>query len=92
MVRRYRTKVSLYYEILKSVRDRGSAQPTRIMYDVNLPYSKLKEMLEEMVSKGLLEERKRGKVLEYFITEEGLRLLVKLEDVLWSLRRLGLQV
>jgi len=92
VARRYRTKVTLYYEILRSVRDRGTAQPTRIMYDVNLPYSKLKEMLEEMVSKGLLAERREGKSVEYSITEEGLRLLVKLEDVLWSLRRLGLQV
>ena len=70
-----RSKFQLSVEVLGQIK-RGEKKPTRIMYSANLSWKSLKELLESLVSQGLVEEivvsrsRKRAK-RRYEITAKG---------------------
>ncbi|MEM1530599.1 MAG: DUF4364 family protein [Candidatus Bathyarchaeia archaeon] len=74
MMRRKRSKLEVYLEVLRVV-SRGESKPTRIMYKTNLSWVPLQEILEFLVSQGLLEEVELERRKEYFITEKGRQVL-----------------
>ena len=70
-----RSKFQLSVEVLGQIK-RGEKKPTRIMYSANLSWKSLKEILESLVSQGLVNEivvsrsSKRAKK-RYDITAKG---------------------
>ena len=70
-----RSKFQLSVEVLSQIKQ-GEKKPTRIMYSANLSWKSLKEILESLVSQGLIEEivvsrsSKRAKK-RYDITPKG---------------------
>jgi len=52
-----RSRIRIYYDILLSVMEEGNAKPTRVLYKANLSYDRLVKYLDELISKGLLQER-----------------------------------
>jgi predicted transcriptional regulator len=70
-----RSKFQLSVEVLGQIKA-GEKKPTRIMYSANLSWKSLKEILESLVSQGLVEENvvsrssKRAKK-RYDITPKG---------------------
>lgn len=70
-----RSKFQLSVEVLGQIKA-GEKKPTRIMYSANLSWKSLKEILESLVSQGLIEENvvsrssKRAKK-RYDITSKG---------------------
>ena len=70
-----RSKFQLSVEVLGQIKA-GEKKPTRIMYSANLSWKSLKEILESLVSQGLVEENvvsmtsKRAK-RRYRITPKG---------------------
>ena len=70
-----RSKFQLSVEVLGQIKS-GEKKPTRIMYSANLSWKSLKEILESLVSQGLIEESivsrssKRSKK-RYEITAKG---------------------
>jgi len=70
-----RSKFQLSVEVLGQIK-KGEKKPTRIMYSANLSWKSLKEILESLVSQGLVEEvvvsrsSKRAKK-RYEITVKG---------------------
>ncbi len=70
-----RSKFQLSVEVLGQIKS-GENKPTRIMYSANLSWKSLKEILESLVSQGLVEESvvsrtsKRAK-RRYGITPKG---------------------
>lgn len=69
-----RSKFQLSVEVLECIRQ-GEEKPTRIMYNCNLSWKSLKEILENLCQQGLLEEsvtegKKRSK-RSYAITLKG---------------------
>lgn len=67
-----RSTLKIYLDILVTVRDEGQAKPTRVLYRANLAYDRLNKHLQELVSKGLLEERQEGESRYYVLTPKGL--------------------
>lgn len=61
-------------EILKAIK-KGVNKPTNIMYRCNLSWIPLTEILESLLSQGLIERRNYGKRRVYDITEKGLNVL-----------------
>ncbi|MCW4011536.1 MAG: winged helix-turn-helix domain-containing protein [Candidatus Bathyarchaeota archaeon] len=69
-----RSKFQLSVEVLECIKS-GEAKPTRIMYNCNLSWKSLKDILENLTDQGLLEEtvvqgKKRSK-RQYDITLKG---------------------
>jgi predicted transcriptional regulator len=69
-----RSKFQLSVEVLECIRQ-GEEKPTRIMYNCNLSWKSLKEILENLCQQDLLEEsvipgKKRSK-RKYIITVKG---------------------
>jgi len=70
-----RSKFQLSVEVLGQIKS-GEKKPTRIMYSANLSWKSLKEILQSLVSQGLIEENivsrtsKRSKK-RYRITPKG---------------------
>ena len=70
-----RSKFQLSVEVLGQIKQ-GEKKPTRIMYSANLSWKSLKEILQSLVSQGLIEESivsrtsKRSKK-RYMITPKG---------------------
>ncbi len=69
-----RSKFQLSVEVLDCIK-KGEEKPTRIMYNCNLSWKSLKEILDNLSDQGLLEEiivpgKKRSK-RQYSITLKG---------------------
>ena len=75
-----RSRLELYLEVLRAIKN-GTEKPTRIMYEANLSWMLLKDILSSLESQDLVEEidvsgsRDRRSVRIYRITEKGGALL-----------------
>jgi predicted transcriptional regulator len=70
-----RSKFQLSVEVLSQIKQ-GERKPTRIMYSANLSWKSLKEILDSLVSQGLIEEELVGRSTKrakkrYEITDKG---------------------
>jgi len=69
-----RSKFQLSVEVLGCIQQ-GEEKPTRIMYNCNLSWKSLKEILENLKKQGLIEERlisgKKRSKRHYDITLKG---------------------
>ena len=71
-----RSRLELYLTVLKAIKN-GTEKPTRIMYEANLSWTILKDILSSLVSQDLAEEidvsesRDKRSVRIYRITEKG---------------------
>ena len=70
-----RSKFQLSVEVLNQIKQ-GERKPTRIMYSANLSWKSLKEILDSLVSQGLIEEELVGRSSKrakkrYRITAKG---------------------
>lgn len=84
-----RTKISIYIDILRSVKKQeemnGEAKITRIIFNANLPYVRIKEKLDELIKLGFL-EIVDGRY--YRLTDRGrhaLRELLKVQEIVEAL-------
>ncbi|MHA1772352.1 MAG: winged helix-turn-helix domain-containing protein [Candidatus Thorarchaeota archaeon] len=81
----YRSKMRILADMMRAIRDEGEegAGPTRILYSANLSHDRLKQYLEELMEKQLIELQTNGKSnATYILTEKGrefLREFVKIE-------------
>ena len=64
-----RGRLEIYFNILDEI-DRGAHKPTILMYKSFLSWTTLKEVLATLLKVGLIEEKK-GKRVEYYLTEKG---------------------
>jgi len=65
-----RSRLEIYLDILQTIRS-GVQKPTRIMYSTNLSWNPLQEILDSLISQGLIEMREEGNRKRYEITEKG---------------------
>lgn len=71
-----RSKLEMHIDILKVLARRGPLKLTHIMYKANVNCSVLKEFLDFLTEKNLVEERTIGKKRTvYAITDSGRRVL-----------------
>lgn len=79
-----RSAVEVKIDVLR-VLSLGVSSPTRIMYASNVSWLVLMKILEELLQKGLIEEREAGGRKKYVITENGREVLRKYDEVKKSL-------
>jgi predicted transcriptional regulator len=80
--RKYRSQASIILDVLEAMN--MDVRITEIMTKANLPYDRLKEILNHLLEKKLVEARKLGDSNLYSITLEGM----KVRNELRKLRRL----
>ena len=68
-------------DILRVIQDRGKARVTHILYGANLSYDRLKKYLNELISRGLIQERIEEGITYYSITKKGIDFLKEYERI-----------
>ena len=69
-----RSRIEIYLDILKAI-NKGVHKPTRIMYQTNLSWKPLMQVLNAMMEQNLIVLEKQGSHVVYRITEKGLNVL-----------------
>lgn len=90
MVRRYRSRVRIYFEILSVIQEEGKAPPTHILYKANLSHKRLQKYLEELMVAGAIEELEEEGKKFYRLTVKGGELLCALRRVVEFMEGIGL--
>lgn len=65
-----RSKLEIYLDILQII-NKSERKPTRIMYEANLSWVPLQQIIKSMIAQGLIEEMGASKRKEYMITSRG---------------------
>ncbi|MEM3637126.1 MAG: winged helix-turn-helix domain-containing protein [Conexivisphaerales archaeon] len=89
---RTRSRIRIYYDILLSVMEEGNAKPTRVLYKANLSYDRLVKYLDELISKGLLQEVHASENRYYVITQQGVKFLEEVRKAEAFLSGFGLSL
>ena len=82
MIEKRRGKLEIIADILTSIQDKeGKIKPTHLLYKSNLSHAKLKEYLDVLIKKGIIEERLlKGKKM-FFMKEQGYKFLSEFERI-----------
>ena len=82
MIEKRRGKLEIIADILSSIQDKeGKIKPTHLLYKSNLSHAKLKEYLDVLIKKGMIEERLlKGKKM-FFMKEQGYKFLSEFERI-----------
>ncbi len=71
-----RNKIEIINDILTSIQNKnGKIKPTHLLYKSNLSYKKMKEYIDELIKKEMMEEKKTDRNKYYFITDKGLQFI-----------------
>lgn len=67
-----RSRLEIYFDILKVI-ESGFVKPTQIMYQTNLSWVSLQDMLETLITNGFIKEERKGISARttYKVTDEG---------------------
>ena len=88
---RKRERLEIIKDILAAARDKDGIGSTRLLYASNLSPQMHKDYLNELLTKGLLEETTaKNKKKHYHITSRGLRFLQRYEGFARFVDELGL--
>ena len=82
MIEKRRGKLEIIADILRSMQKKeGKIKPTHLLYRSNLSHAKLKEYLDVLIKKGMIEERLlKGKKM-FFMKEQGYKFLSEFERI-----------
>jgi len=82
MIEKRRGKLEIIADILSSIQDKeGKIKPTHLLYKSNLSHAKLKEYLDILLKKGMIEERLvKGKKM-FFMKDQGHKFLSEFERI-----------
>lgn len=75
-----RSRINIIYDILGVIKAKGEIKKTHVMYKANLSHSQLKQYLDELYEKGLIENTDDEKPL-IKITKKGLDFFSKYAQV-----------
>ena len=82
MIEKRRGKLEIIADILSSIQDKeGKIKPTHLLYKSNLSHAKLKEYLDILLKKGMIEEKLvEGKKM-FFMKDQGHKFLSEFERI-----------
>ena len=71
-----RNKIDIVFDLLKAISDKGGTiKPTHLLYKSNLSHKRMKIYLDELMGKGLIEQKaEKGKMM-YSLTDEGYKFI-----------------
>ena len=77
-----RGKLEIIADILRSMQKKeGKIKPTHLLYRSNLSHAKLKEYVNMLLEKGMIEEKTiRGRKM-YFMKDQGHKFLLEFERI-----------
>jgi predicted transcriptional regulator len=77
-----RGKLEIINDMLRSIQNKGGKiKPTHLLYKSNLSHSKMKEYLEELMKKGMVEEITEKDKKMFTITDKGHNFLLEFERI-----------
>jgi len=77
-----RSKLEMVNDMLRAIQNKGGKiKPTHLLYKSNLSHSKMKEYLDELMSKGLVKEIMQEDKKMFTITEKGYNFLTEFEKI-----------
>ena len=82
MIEKRRGKLEVIADILRSIQDKeGKIKPTHLLYKSNLSHAKLKEYVNMLLEKGMIEERPvKGRKM-FFMKDHGHKFLLEFERI-----------
>jgi|TARA_B100001964_G_scaffold166117_1_gene182442 predicted transcriptional regulator len=82
MIVKRRGKLEIIADILRSIRNKeGKIKPTHLLYKSNLSHAKLKEYVNTLLEKGMIEEKEvKGKKM-FFMKDRGHKFLLEFERI-----------
>ena len=82
MTAKRRGKLEVIADILKSIQDKeGTIKPTHLLYRSNLSHAKLKEYVNMLLERGMIEEKLVKKKKMFFMKEQGHKFLSEFERI-----------
>lgn len=82
MSEKRRGRLEIIADILRSIQSKGgSIKPTHLLYKSNLSHAKLKEYLETLLEKGMIEERKAKGRKIFVMREHGYKFLLEFDRI-----------
>ena len=77
-----RGKLEVIADILRSIQDKdGKIKPTHLLYRSNLSHAKLKEYINILLEKGMIEEMIVKSKKMFFIKDQGYKFLSEFERI-----------
>jgi len=71
-----RDKITIIFDILNAIQAKGGKiKPTHLLYKSNLSHGRMKQYVDELISKGLLEEKENKDKKLYILTDEGYKFI-----------------
>ena len=82
MIVKRRGKLDIIADILRSMQDKGGTiKPTHLLYRSNLSHAKLKEYVNILLEKGMIEQQIiKGRKM-FFMKEQGHKFLLEFERI-----------
>ncbi|MBL7054630.1 transcriptional regulator [Candidatus Woesearchaeota archaeon] len=82
MIIKRRGKLEVIADILRSIQNKGGKiKPTHLLYKSNLSHVKLKEYVNMLLQKGMIEEQQvKGRKM-FFMKEQGHKFLLEFERI-----------
>ena len=82
MIEKRRGKLEIIADILRSIQNKGGKiKPTHLLYKSNLSHAKLKEYLEMLLEKEMIEEQKvKGRKI-FLMKEQGHKFLLEFDRI-----------
>lgn len=82
MIIKRRGKLEIIADILRSIQDKdGKIKPTHLLYKSNLSHSKLKEYVNFLLEKGMIEEELVKNKKIYLLKDQGYNYLMEFERI-----------
>jgi len=82
MIEKRRGKLEVIADILRSIQDKeGKIKPTHLLYKSNLSHAKLKEYVNLLLEKGMIEERSVKDRKMFFMKDQGHKFLLEFERI-----------
>ena len=82
MIVKRRGKLEIIADILRSIQSKGgNIKPTHLLYKSNLSHAKLKEYIDILQEKGMIEEQEEKGRKMYVMKDQGHKFLLEFEKV-----------
>ncbi|HJN57217.1 MAG: winged helix-turn-helix domain-containing protein [Candidatus Woesearchaeota archaeon] len=82
MSEKRRGKLEIIADILRSIQSKnGRIKPTHLLYKSNLSHAKLKEYIDVLMKKGMIEEKQEKGKKMFLMKELGYKFLLEFERI-----------
>jgi len=81
-MQRKRSRLDIVYDMLLTISNKGGKiKPTHLMYKANLSHTQMKQYLDELMAKSLVEEQEKDERKILVLTEKGFALIQKFNQM-----------